>query len=336
MFDKDRLKINNLIIPVVILLVVMIMGFLVYPMVKQDPSLFFLMALATNFLLILLWIINNIRFTTLNSKLQENLKESDESSHILIKRDLELTEANARLQELDSIKSEFISVVGHQLRTPLTAIKWSFDNLSRQERGPINEEQKKVVKNGMAQTELIVNFIDDLLNVARLEEGRFVFNFKKQSIIPVIERIDHMFRNSASEKSIKLITYLPSYIVPPVNIDEEKIYLVLNNLVDNAIKYTVTGGEVALTLSRENNNLRVGVKDTGIGIPLDQLHRVFSKFFRASNVLYESTGMGLGLYVAKNIIDKHNGDMTVESFEGKGTTISFTLPIEENGQNGHV
>jgi len=335
MFDLTKVSIDIIVIPAFLLLVVMVTGFIVYPDLEGGVALFFLVVIAINFLLNLLWIYDNIRFSNLDVELKESLDESEASARILIRRDLELTEANARLQELDDIKSEFISVVGHQLRTPITGIKWSFDNLLEQEKGPINEDQQKVVKNGLAQTDLVIHFIDDLLNVARIEEGRFGFKFKKQTIIPVIEKIQNNFKNVASGKGVKLLIYLPSYAVPTVDIDEEKIYLVLNNVVDNAIKYTPAGGEATLTLSREDGSLRVTVKDTGIGIPRDQLHRMFTKFFRASNVIYETIGTGLGLYVAKNIIDKHHGTIMVESVEGKGTTISFTLPVSQNDQNSH-
>ncbi len=265
--------------------------------------------------------------TEINKHLEELNQELDTAGKILVGRDLELTQANARLQELDAIKSEFVSIVAHQLRTPLTGIRWSYHTLLEKETGSLNPEQKKIIEDALGATIGLVGLINDLLNIARIEEGKFGFHLKRQSILPIIETSAEKYRQKAKEKGVILTIQQTSGSPPDVDADEEKLGIVFDNFIDNAIKYTSPGGTITLTISSKEKNVYITIRDTGIGVPKEQVHRLFSKFFRADNaVRFQTSGTGLGLYVAKNIIQKHNGDISVQSNKGKGATFTISLP----------
>ena len=269
----------------------------------------------------------NYRLARFNEKLNELLKENYEVGKILVRRDIELTEANTRLSGLDINKSEFVSVAAHQLRTPITGIRWSFNALLEKELGEINSEQQKILEDGLKSSVRMIDLINGLLNVARIEEGRFGLRFKKQPFGLIIEGAIDRHRKAIEDKGIMLFIDVQQG-VPIVSVDEEKMNIVLDNIFDNATKYTSPGGSITVKVSEENHHLRCVITDTGIGVPKAQLNRLFTKFFRAENaVRFQTSGSGLGLYVVKNIVETHGGTIKVESEEGKGTTISFTIPI---------
>mgnify|MGYP003394111842 CR=1 FL=1 len=291
------------------------------------------LAIGTSLLAIIIFLViarSTIRLQELTETQNRLLLENDLSAKMLVRRDMELTGANMRLQELDKTKSEFVSVAAHQLRTPLTALRWSYHALLDGDIGPINEDQKKIMRDGLHATLQLIALINDLLNVARIEEGRFGFTFTLQPFEPVLENSLPRFEKIAREKAIILL-YEPAPVrLPPLFLDAEKIGIVVDNLLDNALKYTPPGGSVTLRTFFDASHIRVEVADTGIGIPKDQIHRIFTKFFRTTNaMLFQTSGNGLGLYVAKNIVETHGGTMTIESAEGKGTTFTFTLPIKK-------
>lgn len=256
--------------------------------------------------------------------------ELNEVAKVLIRRDKELTEANTRLEELDRVKSEFVSVAAHQLRTPLTGIRWAYNALLEKETGELNPEQKEIALKGLQASLAMIELINNLLNVARMEEGRFGFNFTRQAIAPIVERACHSLKSAAEEKGVKLSIAIPKARLPFLELDEERITMVVSNLVDNAVKYTAPGGEITVRLfsSPRTRTVTLEVKDTGIGIPANQIHRIFTKFFRADNAMFfKAMGSGLGLYVAKNIVERHGGTISVESVENKGSTFVVVLPV---------
>lgn len=247
---------------------------------------------------------------------------------VMVRSNRRLAAANARLRELDSIKSEFVSVAAHQLRTPLTGIKWTLNTLLEEMQG-FSSEQKKILEDSFGATNRLTELINDLLNVARIEEGRFGFTMRLQSLIPVIQDVALRFKKISVDKGIDFSVSLPEK-TPELTFDEEKISMVLENIIDNAMKYTPPPGKVSLTVSVEDDHVIVAVKDTGIGVPREQFHRLFTKFFRSANAqLYQTTGTGLGLYVSKNIIDQHRGKIWLESEEDRGSTFFFSLPIKK-------
>ncbi|TSC71639.1 MAG: putative Histidine kinase [Parcubacteria group bacterium Gr01-1014_48] len=266
--------------------------------------------------------------TATNRVLEERNKESDETAKMLVRRDLELTLSNERLYQLDEAKSQFVSVAAHQLRTPLSGVKWTLYTLMREEVGALNKEQKNLIEGAYKANERLIALISDLMDVARLEEGRFGFEFRKEEFAPLVKEVKKKFAQKAHEKGITLSLRMPKNKLHLVLLDKDKIAIALENLVDNAIKYTPPGGNVALRVIEEQEKIIVEIKDTGIGISKKETSRLFTKFFRAANAkLFQTSGTGLGLYVAKNIVEHHGGAIFFHSEENKGSTFALTLPV---------
>jgi PAS domain S-box-containing protein len=232
-----------------------------------------------------------------------------------------------REKMIDQLKSEFISIAAHQLRTPLSAIKWAIRLVLDGDMGPLNDKQKKVLLRGYISNERVINLINDMLNVSRIEEGKFGYNFTVENFGLLLDEVVKNFSEQIKSKNLKFIFKRPKRL-PTVKMDRKKIKLVLENILENAIKYTPGHGTVELKVSRKGEFLKVEVKDNGIGIPTEEQEKLFTKFFRSQNVVRVQTeGSGLGLFIAYNIIKKHNGEIVCKSDEGKGTTIIFTLPL---------
>lgn len=262
------------------------------------------------------------------------IREFDKIMRQLVKRELELARANQRLAELDKAKSDFVSVAAHQLRTPLTGIKWSYTAMLDEKTGPLNAGQKELLENGLAAITSTIDLINDLLNIAHIEEGKYEFKFEKLPLAPIAEKAVAGLKMVADEKKIHVSTKIPESGLPELNLDGEKIGLALANILDNAVKYTPEGGRIDFTVSREPGLVKIVVEDSGIGIPKSQKSRLFTKFFRAENaVSVQTAGTGLGLYMVKKIIDRHGGKIAVESTEGKGTTFIITLPERSTGKS---
>jgi signal transduction histidine kinase len=256
---------------------------------------------------------------------RELLKANQE----LVKLNIIYSKLNRRLKEIDQMKTEFISVASHQMRTPLSAIKWVLRMILDGDLGPLNTQQKEMLVKGYQTNERMITLINDLLNVSRIEEGRFRYRFVHMSIGELIESVIQEINSVIKKRNVKFEYKKPKTPVPKVNIDPQKIRLVIMNLLDNAIKFTPPGGRVTISLQHDSNNVTFTVADNGVGIPSSQQHRIFTKFFRADNVIRMQTdGSGLGLFIVKNIVNNHQGQVRFESTEGRGTTFSFSLPIK--------
>lgn len=238
-----------------------------------------------------------------------------------------------REKMLDKLKSEFISIASHQLRTPLTAIKWAIKMVLDEEEGELNEGQKVMLTKGYKSNERIITLVNDLLNVSRIEEGRFGYSFDKANFEDALKIVTENLEVKIQKKQIKFQVKKHGKI-PEVFIDKQKMQLVIQNLLENAIKYTPESGRVSVDLEVEGDYLRVKIKDNGIGIPKVDQEKLFSKFFRATNaVSLQTEGSGLGLFIVRNVIKKHGGDIMFNSEEGMGTEFTFSLPIKENKSN---
>lgn len=234
-----------------------------------------------------------------------------------------------REKAVSRAKSEFLTIAAHQLRTPLTSIRWALHKLAAGDTS--SPDAKKLLDMSYASSARMANLIDDLLNVTRLEEGKFGLNFKKAPIDPLIERVLVEFRPLAEERKISLTYQKPERILPLAFLDEERLALVLSNLIGNAVNYTPEEGsvEIRAELDREGRIL-VSVKDTGIGIAPEKRERLFTKFFRDEEaVRLHPNGSGLGLFIAKNVVERHGGKIWAESEVGKGSTFYFTIPTRE-------
>ena len=222
-------------------------------------------------------------------------------------------------------KTEFLTIASHQLRGPLTNINWALQTLE-QSKG-VDEAGMGLVKNASKASQELLAIIEDLLNITKIEEGHFGYVFLPTNIFDFIEKILGEAAPQARRASVKLF-FEP---VPELTIDPQKLSMVLANLLDNAIRYNVENGEVVVKLAKLQDEpfVEITVRDTGIGIPKDQLAKIFTKFFRADNALkFQTEGSGLGLYIAKNIVRAHGGSIWVDSEEKRGTTFHFTLPTD--------
>jgi len=231
---------------------------------------------------------------------------------------------------IEKMKTEFVSIAAHQLRTPLSAIKWTLRMVLDGDFGPITEEQRDFMEKTYSSNERMITLINDLLDVARIEEGRYLYKPILTNLESVVQFVINSYKDEIKRKKLKLEFKKPEKKLPQVTVDVEKIRLAIQNLFDNAIRYTPSGGQVTISLKSGKKEIECSVKDTGVGIPKDQKERVFTKFFRGANVLrMETEGTGLGLFITKNIIEAHGGKIWFESKEGKGSTFYFTLPVEK-------
>ncbi len=235
-----------------------------------------------------------------------------------------------REKMISKSKSEFISIAAHQLRTPLSAVKWAMKLVIDGDMGPLNPEQAQFLNRGYETNQKMISLVNDLLNVARIEDGRFGYSFKESNIMEVINMIINSSKLASRERSVEVVLINNAPDIKPFVFDAEKMALAIQNLLDNALKYTNPGGKVTMEVFVEGDYLKMKVVDTGVGVPKNQLSRLFSKFFRAENVIHmQTSGSGLGLFIVKNIIVRHGGDITVESEEGKGTTFTLIIPMKE-------
>jgi len=234
--------------------------------------------------------------------------------------------ANRHLKELDRAKDEFISMASHQLRTPLTTIKGYLSMMLEGDAGKLSSAQKEFVGYAFGSSERMVNLISDLLNVSRLSAGRFLIQTKPTDMVQMIADEVRQLDTHATAKGIKLIFDHPTQTLPPAQIDDNKTRQVIMNFIDNAIYYTQSG-EVRVTLHQTADVARLEVTDTGIGVPEGAKKKLFSKFYRADNAqIVRPDGTGLGLYLAKRVVEDQGGTIIFNSTEGKGSTFGFELP----------
>lgn len=261
-------------------------------------------------------------------QLEANKRELDAISKALVRRDFELLQANERLQEADRLKSQFVTIAAHQLRTPLSGIKWALRLLLDGDLGALQSGQLDFVRKAFDVNERMIHLVNDLLNVSRIEEGRFGYNLAAGDLVPLLRKIVEQNELRANELQLRLIFEAPQNALPPVLFDSDKLGIALSNIIDNALNYTPAGGSVRVAISEGPGYVKITVNDTGVGIPQKEMPRVFTKFFRGENVVRMQTdGSGLGLYITKNVIDAHNGTISISSEESKGTTVTILLPF---------
>lgn len=237
-----------------------------------------------------------------------------------------------REQELMELRSEFVSIVSHQLRTPASAVKWYLETLIDNRRGnPVNEWQVDKLHQAYQSNERMISLINDLLNVSRLDSGKFELHAKSVDLPKMVEEVQNELVHFASAHNVEIISHLPADL-PAVSADADKVREVVLNLLTNAIKYNRPGHhEVTITTAVKGKMVEVAVQDQGIGIPKKGQDHMFEKFYRADNAVESQTeGSGLGLYIAREIIRLHGGDIWLTSEEGVGTTVYFNLPVYGN------
>jgi NtrC-family two-component system sensor histidine kinase KinB len=234
--------------------------------------------------------------------------------------------------QLLKTKSEFITVAAHQLRTPLVGIKWALELLAKNEIGELNDQQQTTVRDAYSTAQRLGKMVDDLLDVAKIEEGRFGYQFEKNDLVTLVQEILESHADEAVRYRVKILFFKPGESIPLLTFDKSRIAVVVHNLVENALRYNVENGELRVKIEKlaDKPYIQVSVEDTGVGIPQNDLPRLFQKFFRAGNVLKKETeGSGLGLYISRNIIKRHGGEIWAESTEKRGSTFYFVLPLDE-------
>lgn len=242
---------------------------------------------------------------------------------------LRMQQARDRL--VSEMKSEFISVAAHQLRTPLSAIKWTFRMLIDEDLGKLTQEQKKFLQRGYKTNENMIGLVRDLLDATRIEQGKFGYEFIPTDFITYIRKFLEEYHNQVESHKVSVVLQDSVEKIPPLNIDKAKIDLVFHNLIDNAVKYSSPGSKVVIFVKPITDFVEITIADQGVGIPKYQMDRLFTKFFRGDNVVrMETEGSGLGLFIARNIVKNHGGDIRAESEEKKGTKVIFTIPINKD------
>lgn len=232
-----------------------------------------------------------------------------------------------KLREVDRMKTEFVSIASHQLRTPLSAIKWFLEMLLDGDAGKINKEQRDFLQQAFDSNTRMISLVNGLLNVSRLEAGRIAIEPVPTDLVKLCQVIINESKPLISAHHLKFKFTKPAKI-DKINIDPKLISQVVANLLSNGIKYTPGKGKVELKISIEKPNIKISVVDSGMGIPRNQQSKLFQKFFRADNAVSKETeGTGLGLYVAKSVVEASGGKIGFNSEENKGSTFWFTLPL---------
>lgn len=234
-----------------------------------------------------------------------------------------------RIREVERIKTEFISLASHQLRTPLAGMKWFLEMLLNGDLGAITDEQRNVIKNINESNERMIGLINALLNVSRMESGRVILKVEPTNIQDTVKSLIVDVTAALEKRHQTLLVDIPSDL-PLMQLDGKLIREVYMNFLTNAIKYSPEGKTITIKLTRKNDMLLSEIKDQGYGIPVADQEKIFQKFFRASATAKNDTeGNGLGLYLTKSIIESSGGSVWFKSVEGRGTSFFFTLPIRE-------
>jgi signal transduction histidine kinase len=237
-------------------------------------------------------------------------------------------------RELDRMKTEFVSQVSHELRTPLTAIKGFTDMMLDGDAGDVNEEQAEYLGIVKSNADRLVALINDLLDVSRIESGRIQLKLEAVDLREVLASVVATMRPLLDGKGQKLTQAIDDDL-PLAWADRDRVVQVATNLVSNAHKYTQAGGEIDVTATRDGDHVRVAVRDNGMGIPSEDIPKLFTRFFRVdSSLTREIGGTGLGLSIVKSIVEMQGGEVSVDSELRKGSTFAFTVPIAEAAAAG--
>lgn len=239
-----------------------------------------------------------------------------------------LEHANARLQEQDKIKTEFLSIASHQLRTPLSIIKGYSELISEGAFGKIGKKVKNVLANIDESNEHLIKLVDEFLNISRIEQGRTQYHFEKTSLRELLAGVVHELGQKANAKGIKLQVDASSGKAMAL-VDGEKLRHGMYNFIDNAIKYSPKKTTIHVSLKKEGKGYVYQVQDAGVGLDESDVRNMFQKFYRSPHVMRDFQGNGLGLYVVRQFVEAHGGKVWAKSKGvGKGSEFGFSVPLQ--------
>ena len=272
----------------------------------------------------------NRDFVKMLAELEEKREQLEELNSQLNEANRELNEANAKLRELAELREEFLALTTHDLRSPLTVISGVISFFTSGRLGELSPEQKNMVSMMERNTQSLIELVNDLLDASKLESGTMRLDVASIEVGALVKELRDSMEPSAREKEIELAANIPPDL-PVVEADRAKLRRILLNLLSNALKFTQKNGRIEIKVERMDEHLlRISVSDTGVGIATEDVERLFDKFEQArSRATRGEKGTGLGLYITRQLVELHGGEIKVESKLGHGSTFSFTLPIKQ-------
>jgi len=234
-----------------------------------------------------------------------------------------------RLWGFSDAQSDFVSMATHQIKTPLSGIKWTLNMLLRGDGGKISDEQRKWLQSSFDANERVLQLINEILESIRIDEDRFVLDKKQEDLVELFDDVIKRLKPLISKKktSIKIDVFPKNEAVFSL-VDRVKMQVAIENLLANSIQYTREGGHIYVSIIKESGDIKVSIRDDGIGVPESEKKDIFARFFRASNAVKRlEQGSGLGLFITQGIIEKHGGKIWFESNEDRGTTFYFIIPM---------
>lgn len=263
--------------------------------------------------------------------LSRSVKREIEQKERIQRLAVDLERANEKLKELDQMKSEFLSLATHQIRSPLTAIKGYSSMLVEGDFGELPEKARESAETIMKSCQHLINIVEDFLNISRIEQGRMIYEKSNFDIAELVKEVVNEIKPNVEDNGLALNLKIPENFSEKINADKGKIGQIVGNLIDNAIKYTLKGS-VTVSLSKDGDMAKIEIKDTGVGIDSKEMSKLFAKFSRTKDANKVNTkGTGLGLYIAKKMAEAHGGDIKVSSEgSGKGSTFTIELPIAKS------
>ncbi|MFA6383151.1 MAG: HAMP domain-containing sensor histidine kinase [Parcubacteria group bacterium] len=231
-----------------------------------------------------------------------------------------------QMARVNKMKTEFVFVASHQLRTPLSAILWEIELLIKKRGGGLNEKQLESLNSISLLSGRMARLVSDLLDVARIDQGKLTLKKDKIDLFAIVDEITKTLSPLIQSKNLQVV-FKKCRSKCLILGDAEKLGLAVENLISNALKYSNNKGKIEIKIKKDGKDLIFSIQDNGVGIPASQQKMVFNKFFRSDNVVkYQTEGTGLGLYIAKNIVEQSGGKIWFQSKENIGTTFSFSLP----------